>query len=106
MQLLKGEGSEMAAVTPATDFSAPASEASLEALAARLRERNFEVVIVDDGAAAREEVLARIPEGATVHSGKSKTLEDAGIHGALMESDRHDFIRKKTMQMDRRTQMA
>jgi acyl-CoA hydrolase len=88
----------------ASDFSAPASEAALEALAGRLRERNFEVVIVDDGAAAREEVLKRIPEGASVHSGKSKTLEDAGIFDALMESDRHDFIRKRTSKMDRMTQ--
>lgn len=90
----------------AVNFAAPASEASLEALAGRLRERNFEVVIVDDGAAAREEVLRRIPEGASVHSGKSKTLEDAGLQDALMEGDRYDFIRKKTMTMDRRTQMA
>ena len=90
----------------ATDYSAPASEAQLQALAARLRERNFEVLIVDDGDAAREEVLKRIPEGASVHSGKSKTLEDAGIFGELMESDRYDFIRKKTSTMDRRTQMA
>ena len=93
----------MASVT-ATDFSAPASESALEALAARLRQRNFEVVIVDDGAAAREEVLKRIPEGASVHSGKSKTLEDAGIVDALMESERHDFVRKRTMKMDRATQ--
>jgi acyl-CoA hydrolase len=88
----------------ARDFSVPASEAELEALAARLRERNFEVLVVDDGAAAREEVLKRIPEGASVHSGKSKTLEDAGIVAALMEGDRYDFIRKKTSKMDRRTQ--
>jgi YkgG family uncharacterized protein len=89
----------------ARDFSAPASEAELEALAAKLRERNFEVVVVDDGAAAREEVLRRIPEGASVHSGKSKTLEDAGIFATLMEGDSYDFIRKKTSTMDRRTQM-
>jgi LUD domain len=86
------------------DFAAPASEAELEALAGRLRERNFEVLIVDDGAAAREEVLKRIPEGASVHSGKSKTLEDAGIFGTLMEGDSYDFIRKKTLKLDRRTQ--
>ena len=89
----------------ARDFSAPASESELEVLAAKLRERNFEVVVVDDGAAAREEVLSRIPDGASVHSGKSKTLEDAGIFAALMEGDRYDFIRKKTSTMDRRTQM-
>jgi YkgG family uncharacterized protein len=89
------------AVTVA-DYTAPASEADIQAVAARLRERNFEVVIVDDGAAAREEVLKRIPEGASVHSGKSKTLEDAGIFDALM--DGHNFIRKQTLNMDRRTQ--
>jgi hypothetical protein len=89
----------------ARDFSVAASEAELEALAAKLRERNFEVLVVDDGAAAREEVLSRIPDGASVHSGKSKTLEDAGIFAALMEGDRYDFIRKKTSKMDRRTQM-
>ena len=93
------------ATTSATDFSAPASEAALQELAARLRERNFEVLIVDDGVAAREEVLSRIPEGASVHSGKSKTLEDTGIFSALMEDDRYDFLRKKTLHMDRRTQM-
>jgi LUD domain len=86
------------------DYTTPASETALEALAARLRERNFEVLIVDGADAAREAVLERIPEGASVHSGKSKTLEDAGIFGALMESSRHDFIRKRTLKMDRQTQ--
>lgn len=88
----------------AVDFSAPASEAELEALAGKLRARNFEVVIVDDGAAARAEVLSRIPAGASVHSGKSKTLEDAGIFGELMENDSYDFVRRKTMKLDRLTQ--
>ena len=86
----------------ARDFSAPATERELEALAVRLRERNFEVVIVDDGAAARPEVLKRIPIGASIHSGKSKTLEDAGIFAALMQGE-HNFIRKQTLKMDRRT---
>ena len=93
----------MAAVS-ARDFSAPATEQQLQDLAARLRERNFEVVIVDDGAAARKEVLSRLSEGASVHSGKSKTLEDSGIFEALMEGEQYDFIRKKTMKMDRQTQ--
>jgi L-lactate utilization protein LutC len=86
------------------NYAAPASEAELEALAARLRERNFEVLIVDDAEAAREAVLERIPEGASVHSGKSKTLEDAGIFGELMENERYDFIRRRTMKLDRTTQ--
>jgi hypothetical protein len=75
----------------------------LETLAGRLRERNFEVVIVEDGAEARDEVLKRIPEGASVHSGKSKTLGDAGIIQTLMDGE-YDYIRKKTMKLDRATQ--
>ncbi len=87
------------------DFAAPASEAELTLLAERLRERNFEVVIVKDGDEARAEVLKRIPDGASIHSGKSKTLEDAGIFDALMDYEQYDFIRRKTLKMDRRTQM-
>jgi len=88
----------------AVDFTAPASEAELDALAEKLRARNFEVVIVDDGAEANAEVLKRIPEGAVVHSGKSKTLEDAGLFKELMENERYDFVRRRTMKMDQRTQ--
>src|ERR1700745_3675938 len=76
-------------------------EVDLEALATRLRERNFEVVIVDNGEEARSEVFKRIPDGASVQSGKSKTLEDAGIFQELMSNDQYDFIRKRTMQLDR-----
>ena len=87
-----------------TDFAAPASPAEVASLAANLRERNFEVVIVDLAAEVRDVVMARLPEGAQVHSGKSKTLEDAGVFKELMESDRYDFIRRRTMKMDRATQ--
>ena len=88
----------------AVDFADPASEAQLDALAEKLRARNFEVVIVQDGAEAKAEVLKRIPEGAQVHSGKSKTLEDAGLFKEFMEGDRFDFVRKRTMKLDQRTQ--
>jgi hypothetical protein len=87
------------------EFAKPASEATLTAVADRLRERNFEVVIVDTAADAKAAALQRIPDGAEVHSGKSKTLEDTGIFQELMESGRYDFIRQRTLKMDRRTQM-
>jgi len=86
------------------DFEAPASEAEVQALADRLRERNFEVVIVQNGQEAKSAVMERLPEGASVHSGKSKTLEDAGVFEELMNSDRYDFLRRRTNQMDRATQ--
>jgi hypothetical protein len=87
-----------------TDFAAPASDAEIDLLAANLRDRNFEVVIVGSAAEVRDAVMQRIPEGAQVHSGKSKTLEDSGVFKELMESDRYDFIRRRTMKMDRATQ--
>jgi len=88
----------------ATDFTAPASDAELETLAANLRARNFDVVIVQTGAEAKSEVLRRIPDGARIHSGKSKTLEDIGLFDMLMGSDEFDFVRKQTMKLDRITQ--
>jgi len=86
------------------DFAAPASQAQLNTLAANLRDRNLEVVILDSAAEVKSAVMARIPDGVSVHSGKSKTLEDAGVFKELMESDRFDFIRRRTMKMDRATQ--
>jgi hypothetical protein len=86
------------------DFATPASETELEAVAARLRERNFEVVILQSSTDVKAAVLERIPAGATVHSGKSKTLEDARLFKELMESERYDFIRRRTSKLDRTTQ--
>jgi hypothetical protein len=91
-------------IVRAEDFTTAASEAKLEAAAAALRERNFEVVVVDTGAEAKAAVLSRIPDGAEVHSGKSKTLEDAGLFKEFMESEKYDFIRRRLYKMDRATQ--
>jgi hypothetical protein len=88
----------------ATDFTAPASDAELETLVSNLRARNFDVVVVQTGAEAKSEVLRRIPDGARIHSGKSKTLEDIGLFDTLMGSDEYDFIRKQTLKLDRITQ--
>ncbi len=60
------------------DFAVPASEATLERVADRIRERNIEVLIVNNGEEARKVVLERLPKGAELHSGKSKTLQDFG----------------------------
>ena len=86
------------------DFATPATEAQLQAVAEKLRERNFEVLIVDTGAEARDAALGLVPEGAEVHSAKSKTLEDIGLFDVLMQSGRYDFLRPKLFTMDRATQ--
>jgi hypothetical protein len=85
-------------------FTTPASDATLQHVAARLRERNIEALIVEDGEAARTLVLDRLPPGAEVLSGKSKTLQDAGIFDLMQEPGRYDALRPGYMQMDRQTQ--
>ena len=86
------------------DFTAPASEEIIQAVAERMRERNIEVVVVDDGDQAREVVLQRLPDGAEVHSGKSKTLQEAGIFDAIQDPTHYDSLRLRFSKMDRQTQ--
>jgi LUD domain len=86
------------------DFASPASEETVQQVTQRMRERNIEVVAVDDGDQAREVVLERLPEGAEVHSGKSKTLQDAGIFDAIHDASRYDALRPRILKMDRQAQ--
>jgi hypothetical protein len=88
----------------AAEYIAPADSAQLQALTTRLRERNFEVLVVDDADRAKAAVFALLPEGAEVHSGKSKTLENAGIFDKLMKSGRYNFLRTRLRQMNYETQ--
>ena len=89
---------------PVAEFAAVPDDATLERVAENLRERNFDVVIVDTAEEARDEVLARLPEGAEVHSAKSRTLEEIGVFGELMSSDRWNMLRRTANTMDRQTQ--
>jgi len=87
-----------------TNFTIPASLDRIERAAAALRANNIEAVVVDTAADAKREALARIPDGAEVHSGASKTLQETGIVAELETSSRIDWLRKRTMAMDRATQ--
>lgn len=85
-------------------FSAPVSEEILQRTATKLRERNIEALIVDSGEAARKLIVERIPKGAEVHWGKSKTLQDAGIIDSLLNSGDYDALRPRYLKIDRKTQ--
>jgi LUD domain len=76
----------------------------VELVAAALRSHNIEAVVVDTAGEARATVLDLVPEGSEVHSGKSKTLEDVGLYGELIESGRYDALRPRIFAMDRATQ--
>jgi len=86
------------------DFATPAAEAKLQQVADKIRERNIEVVIVNNAEEARQLVLERVPRGAQVHSGKSKTLQDAGILDAIMDPNQFTALRHQMLKMDRKTQ--
>jgi hypothetical protein len=81
-----------------------ASRETLKLLAEALNNRNFETLVVETGEEARRLVFERIPEGAEVHSGKSKTLEDIGVLKELQESGRYKFLRSIYLKMDREKQ--
>jgi LUD domain len=85
-------------------YTTAASEQTLQNLAKALRERNITPLVVDTPADARRSVLEMIPDGAEVHSGKSKTLEDAGLFTDFQDSGRYDFVRTRMFAMDRATQ--
>jgi hypothetical protein len=85
-------------------YTTAASEQTLQSLAKALSERNMTPLIVDTPADARRAVLEIVPDGAEVNSGKSKTLEDAGIFGEFQDSGRYDFLRTRMFAMDRATQ--
>jgi acyl-CoA hydrolase len=93
----------MTSGTSETRSDTRADDQRIERVAAVLRSHNLEAIVVDTGADARRTVLDLIPEGAEVHSGKSKTLEDVGLFTELIESGRYDAVRKRTSQMDRKT---
>jgi hypothetical protein len=85
-------------------FTLPASEATIQHVAKKLRERNIEVVVVDDGEQARSVVLERLPQGAEVHSARSKTLEDTGIYTAIHDIGHYAPLRHQNMRLNRRSE--
>lgn len=76
----------------------------VERAAEALRGHNIETIVVDTADEARAAVLAMVPEGAEVYTGKSKSLEDTGLFAELVESGRYDSVRAHILAMDRATQ--
>jgi acyl-CoA hydrolase len=92
-------------VTRTSDrFTTLPGEQELAATVLALEEHGFSTEVVDSLDAARAAVLARIPEGSSVMTNTSVTLDDTGISEAINESGRYESARKKMFALDFATQ--
>ena len=89
--------------SPATPFAAPVTDERLERVAAALKEKHFDVEILDDAAAARARVKDLVPEGAAVFTVASETLRLSGIDEDINAGGRYDAIRPRVLAIDRAT---
>ena len=85
-------------------FTALPEDEMLEATIVALEEHGFSVEVVDDLDAARDAVLARIPEGASVMTNTSVTLQETGIADAINEGGPYDSARNRMFALDFATQ--
>jgi YkgG family uncharacterized protein len=85
-------------------FTALPDDETLAATVVALEEHGFSVEVVDDFDAAREAVLTRIPEGSSVMTNTSVTLQDTGIQDAVNDGGPWESIRNKLMALDFETQ--
>jgi hypothetical protein len=85
-------------------FTALPDDETLAATVVALEEHGFSVEVVGDLDAAREAVLARIPEGSSVMTNTSVTLQETGIAEAINGDGPYESIRDKMLALDFETQ--
>ena len=93
--------------TSASDrFTALPDDETLGATVVALEEHGFSVEVVDDLDAARATVLARIPEGSSVMTNTSVTLDETSIAAAINEDGPYESARNKMFALDYATQLT
>jgi hypothetical protein len=85
-------------------FTSLPTEETLAATIVALEEHGSSVEVVDDLDAARVAVLARIPEGSSVMTNTSVTLEETGIAKAINDGGPYESVRNKMLAFDYATQ--
>jgi hypothetical protein len=90
---------------PSERFTTLPDDQTLTATVVALEEHGFSVEVVDNLEAAREAVLARIPEGSSVMTNTSVTLDETGIATAVNDGGPYQSARNKMMALDFATQL-
>ena len=86
-------------------FTVLPDDETLATTVVALEEHGFSVEVVDDLDAARDVVLARIPEGASVMTNTSVTLQETGIADAINVGGPYDSARNRLNRLDFATQL-
>jgi acyl-CoA hydrolase len=86
-------------------FTALPDDEALAETVAGLEAHGFGIEVVDGFDAARRAVLARIPEGASVMTNPSVTLQDTGIAQTIDGGGPYDSARTRALGLDRATQL-
>jgi hypothetical protein len=98
-------GGQALSTTDASErYTALPDDATLAATVVALEEHGFSVEVADDLDDARGRVLARIPEGATVMTNTSVTLDETGIADAINDGGPYDSARNRMFALDFETQ--
>jgi acyl-CoA hydrolase len=85
-------------------FTTLPDEHALQATVVALEEHGFSVEVVSDLDAARQAVLARIPEFSSVMTNTSVTLAETGITDAINDGGPYESARNKMFALDFATQ--
>jgi acyl-CoA hydrolase len=97
---------ETVGTTPASDdYTALPDYETFSATVGALEEHGFSVDVVDDFDGARAAVLARIPDGSSVMTNTSVTLQETGIADAIDGGGAYDSARNKMNELDYATQL-
>jgi acyl-CoA hydrolase len=94
----------MSTIATPDRFTTLPDEQTLAATVTALEEHGFSVEVVDDLAAARQTVLARIPHGSSVMTNTSVTLQETGIADAINDGGPYDSARNRMFALDFETQ--
>jgi hypothetical protein len=85
-------------------FTTLPDEPMIASAVTALEEHGFSVEVVDDLDAARQAVLARIPDGSSVMTNTSVTLQETGLADAINGGGRYDSARNRMFALDFATQ--
>jgi acyl-CoA hydrolase len=81
-------------------FTTLPDEHALQATVTALEEHGFSVEVVGDLDAARQAVLARIPQGSSVMTNISVTLAETGLADAINDGGPYESARNKMFALD------